>query len=590
VQNFSISKQVKKELEDFATSELILAKIGKPNSIRHLGQEEEGYTFNQGEAIAMIDLYHNSKFESGPRDALGQRKIFMNIGKFRTEVAAKQIDIDVKDFKFLPDDYADPWSAFFFQKDFREWSKESYFGEILNQLVENFPKYGSVVLKKIGKKKLQFVPLQLLKNEQSAHSLKTAAYVIEEHPEMYAWELKDMEKEGWNLEGIEIRYDQTMMVYERYGYVPLAWLNRINGRPVKEKDHQIYVDAMVICTFDTRTKDGKEREHVFFAEEIKDRPYEEEHWSKQHGRWLGVGTMEDLIENQQAKNIIVNLMRRSLHWSSKRIFQSRTASAAAKNLVKDVADGSILEIGPNGDIVEIDTTAKTGAEFQQFLNEWEKNSDQKAFTYEAATGESMPSGTPFRLGVLLSDAVQSYFKLKQEKLGLFLKRAVTEFLIPQFIKERDNKKRIIAMYSDEPGYEALKNAAMQYAQSQAAYVSLLTGQEVDASTIQEVVTPFDAVSQLFFELEEGYYKEAKYKFELDITGESMDVPRKIESLTNLFQVLSQRGDSRADKVLERILALSGEDISRFGPPKANVAQLQPPPEQAAKTTQPQPTQ
>jgi hypothetical protein len=559
--NFSIGYQITKELNEFRTAKLKLASVNEDGSVRYLGKDPAGYYFNQQETLNIIDLYWNSKFQSGLKDANGNRKIFMNIGKFRSEVAAKQIDLDVKDFRFVPDDYAEPWDAIFLQKDFKEWTKDNYFGELINQCVENFPKYGTIILKKVNKK-LEFVPLQLLVNEQAADSLKDAAYVIEQHPGMYLHEIQAMK--DWNTDGLKLKYGETIDVQERYGYVPLKWLKEINGGAVQEGDEDISVDALVICAQAKDAKKAKEGWHIFFAEEIKKRPYEEVHWNKQHGRWLGCGTMEDLIENQEAKNIIVNLIRRSLQWGSKRIGQTANADVAAKNLATDVKDGTILEVGQNGAITPVDLSSRNQAEFQQFLTEWETNSDQKAFTYEVATGEGMSAGTPYRLGVILSSAVQTYFNLKKQKLGLFFKRVMTEFMIPDFFRDMAKLDRVVSFFSDEAGFEILKCAAINFVKSEATRISLLSGKVVDAQTLADAVNPFEAVKQLVFNVSKDKYEKEKWKFDLEIVNETVDVTGKIATLSSLYQLMAQAGDPRAESVLERIAQLSGENMARFG--------------------------
>lgn len=568
MQNFSIGIQIKNELNEFRTSKVRLATMQQDADLRFLKTEDSGYFFNQADAIALIDLYYNSKFESGQTDKQGQRKLFMNVGKFRSEVASKQIDLDSKDFKFTPDEYADPWTAIFLQKDFKEWSKETTFGELINTCVDNLPKYGTVVLKKVGGTLVQ-VPLQNLANEQTAECLDDAKYVIEIHPDMSPWELADMK--NWNTEGLALDFDETMDVYERYGYVPLAWLKKQNGITPADGDHMIFKKALVIAGFTKGGKDTKAKQgvHVFFAGQIKSLPYRECHWTKQHGRWLGCGVMEDLVENQQAKNIIVNLIRRSLHWSSKRVLQSSTADLIGKNLVKDVADGEILEVGINGQISQVDLTSKSNAEFQQFMNEWEHNSDQKAFTYDVVTG-AMAQRTPYRLAIILANAVASYYALKKQKFGLFMKKVIIDFEVPQFMKDMQDQQRVLAMFEGEPGYEVIKKAGMDLLRCQAAKASLLSGKPVDASALTQLLGPYEAVQGLFFNKVD--YSTVKFKFDLNITGESEDTQGKLETLKTLYAAMAGAGDPRAEKVLERIASLSGETMSQFGEAAKQVMQ------------------
>ena len=245
---------------------------------------------------------------------------------------------------------------------------------------------------------------------------------------------------------------------------------------------------MVICTFDKNAKNMKSTEHVFFAEQIKERPYREAHWNKQYGRWLGLGIMEDLIENQEAKNIIVNLQRRSLQWASRKNFQSSNTDLVGKSLVKDTIDGEIVEVGANGQITPIDFTNKSSGEFNLFLNEWENNANQKAFTFDVMMGTAMPQGTAFRTVAALTQAANSFFQMKRQKLALFLQRTLNDFIIPQFLKDIGNQDKVLNFFHDEPGFEALKEAAMSYVKSEAIRISLLSGKEVITRPLVRLAT------------------------------------------------------------------------------------------------------
>lgn len=559
------------ELDKFRNGQIKLAAIHKPgDDVRMLRPgKRDGYYFNQLSTLNLIDLYYNSKFEDGEYDKLKQRKIFLNVGKFRAEVASKQIELDTKDGRFIPDDYADPWMAFFMQKDFKEWSKDSDLAELLNTWGDKLPKYGTIVGKKVGRDIVD-VPLQNLRNEISAKSLQTASFVIEEHADMPCYEIEDMPE--WNTDGLKLKFNECLTVYERYGHVPLGWLNKVNKRPVQESDWNESVDALVVVAFVPLGNNSNEKGvHIFYAEQIDERPYREAHWTRQHGRWMGIGVMEDLIANQVAKNIVVNLQRRSLTWASKRIGQSASADAAAKNLVKDVPDGAILEVGANGQITMLDMSQKNTAEFQQFLGEFEKNADQKAFTYEVATGARTPSSMPATIGVILSKATNAYYDKKREQFGIFVKSVIWDFKMPQFVKDMSKEDRIVLYFSDEPGFEALKSASMQLVKSEFTRISLLgKGEPVDPATIEQALDPFEAARSLPFLLKKTSYKEAKVKFEFSITGEETDIEAKLASLNTIYQAFLAAGDPRAAKVLERMAALGGENIATFGVPSAPV--------------------
>jgi hypothetical protein len=561
---FNIYTQIRKEIDSFYNEKIHLAGKQPEGNVRFLSKENQTYSFNQYETLNLIDMYWNSKFASGEKDAQGRQKLFMNVGKFRSEVASKQIDVDAKDFLFTPEDYASTIGAWLMQQEFKTYAKETYFGELINECVENFPRYGSVVLKKVGKK-LEFVPLQTLRNDQSAKDLNSASFVIEEHTDMTMGEIQKMKKNKWDIGDFTLPFGQTTTVYERVGAVPQWYLNDLNKIPNEGVDNNETVDALIICTIEKtpRSKKLTEIGHVFYAKAISERPYREAHWSKQHGRWLGIGEMENQFPNQVAKNVLTNILKNAFEWSSKRLFQSQDETVA-NNLIKEVTDGDVLQINANGNITQIDMAAKFSGEAQQMMNEWERNSDQKSFTYEVATGEALPSGTPFRLGVVLSNAVNSHFTFKREKLGIFLKKAVMDFLIPDFMNEAISGKSTILVNSDMTGYEVIRSAAEDYTVGQVIRASIFSGKLIDMNLIQQMVNPIAIAHQLFIERPADFYSTIKTKFDLTITGEETDVQKRVTSLTTLWQVLSARGDQRSDKVLARILALTGESMAMFG--------------------------
>lgn len=557
-QTFDIYAEVGKEIQSF-NDKILIAGKQEDSGNRYLSKNQKGYFFNQKETLDLIDLYYNSKYETGEKDSEGQRKLFLNICAFRSDVASKMIDLDTKDFVFIPDNPSSKWGAYFIQKEFKDWAKENYFGEFINELVENYPKYGTLVTKNIGKR-LERVDLKNLVNPQNCKDLKSARFVIEIHKDLY---LSDMKKyKDWDLSNLNLKFGEKTTVYERYGEVPLSWFNEMKGISANVDENET-IEALVVCTLAEKKEQNGYTGSVLFIEECKqeDRPYEEVHWKRQDGRWLGIGEVENQFENQIARNMLANLRRRALLWSSKKIFQSPDETIA-KNLIRDVKDGEVLRIMPNGNITQVDMASRQIGEFQSAENLWEDNSNQKSFTYEAATGESMPSGTSFRLGVVLSNAVNSHFKLKKQKLGLFLKRVIIEQVFDIFKKE-NSKEHIITLFGNEDGINNLKEVAsniefnkriLEWALSESKelpnfdVVKSFIGEEINKS------------SHLFVTIPDKFYDEIKHHIELVITGEEIDVNAKIQSLTTLYQSMVAKGDPRADQILDKIMAYTGENL------------------------------
>lgn len=553
-----IFSQTQKELHSYFHDKIHIAGTVNDDSNRFLGgTKNRGYEFSQWQMINLIDLYWNSKFETGHIDSEGQRKISLNICRFRSDVAAKQIDLDTKNFTFIPDSHDKVWLTYIFQKDFHQWAKETYLGELINKCVEAFPRYGWVVLRKV-KNELEFVPLQTIRNQQDACSLNDAAFVILEHPNMTRKEIQEMKR--WDGEGVEYDKDGRVTIYERYGHITVGEYKKHKGEEKQDGDDEKYIDtyAILTCEKDKNKKDADG--HVLFIEEITERPFVEARWAEQHGRLMGVGEIENTLENQIGINMAINLHRKQLLWSSKKIFQS-TSEGLARNLVRDVKDGDVLTIAPNGNVMPVDMSNRALGDFNAFTDALSRNADQKTFTYEVATGESLPSGTPFRLGVVMSNAVNSHFDMKREKLGFIFKKAIMELMLPQFKKELRNE-HMVAILANEEGFTALRELLFTKMVNDAIKKSVFEKGKLPESLDDIKATirqNLNDVRHMFVKVLEAEYDTLKTSMTLTITGEEIDIPKKIETLTNLYTALIQKGDPRADRVLSRILALTGEN-------------------------------
>ena len=405
--NSDISSILADCLQDFNTKIQIVTPV-QESGIRYLGGQS-GYSFSQAETLNDIELATLSKFKTGSIDEEGQQKLYMNTVNFVTDVARKNVDLDVKNFIFRPVNRSQRAMTILMSKSFAMWAKKAGFGEIINELVDDFPKYGTAVLKKVGKL-VERVPLRTLINSQDAKTLKDAVlsggYVIQTHQLSYEQINKFPE---WECDGFEGKRD----FYEMYIYMPKRLIEAVSkGYKVGEyEDEEEQVLSVTII--------DKETNAILYCEQVDELPYEDVFWNKVDGRWLGMGEVESQFENQKAMNLVANLQKRGMLWSSKKVFQTQ-GEAVSRNLIKQVRDGDVLEVGLGGAITQINNQTQATGDYAQARDMWSENSKQKSFTFEVATGESMPSATPFRLGVILSEAAASHFERKREKLGMFL--------------------------------------------------------------------------------------------------------------------------------------------------------------------------
>lgn len=562
-EGFDIFGQIAKEIEDFKRNKIRIAGNENTEDARYLRKETRGYLFSQHDTVNLIDLYYNSKFETGTIDSEGQRKLFLNICAFRSDVAAKMVNLGTKDFTFIPDDSGSKWGTYFITREFKDWARENYFGETIKDFVENYPRYGTIVSKKVGDR-IERVSLRNLVNQQDAKDLQTATHVIEMHPAMTLAEMQTYP--DWNTKELGISFGDEEMVYERWGYIPADFYYKaIKNEDVPAGEEDKVFDSVVICTLKkVKTTRGEKKKYtgtILFGEKVTERPYRECHWKRQDGRWLGIGEVENQFENQISRNMVANMRRRSLLWSSKKIFQS-SDDTVNKNLIRDVKDGDVLSIGQGMNITQIDMQSRSAGEFGNTEEVWEKNSDQKSFTYEVATGAALPSGTPFRLGVTLTNAVSSHFGMKKDKLGMFFKKIVIEDVLDIFKKELSDE-HTLTIFGTESGINDLKKIAaeMEYNKRIFQWAMSDSTDIPDFDGIKSAIeTGYKNKSHLFLNIPKDFYENIKHHFELTITGEEIDTNTKIQSYTQLYQFMAQSQDPRATQVLDKIMELTGENL------------------------------
>lgn len=557
---FNIFKQVQTELDDFFNRKIKIASAVVD------GKEKGGFEYSQWDTLQAIEFVDNSKFLNGVKDKEGQTKFFLNTASFRKEVASKNIDIDVKNFNFIPEDGQSNYGAIIARKKFKKWAKDNGLSDKINETVDRFPKYGTIVAKRVGNE-IEIIPIGTLRNQQDAKCLKDASYVIEEHEGMCKSEME--EYKGWDVSKLSLKWDDKVTVYERYGYVPAKFL-KANGGTVDVKDDAT-VYCVVVLTLN-KSKDGKTGGEVLFVEETEC-PYIERHYARQDGRWLGIGEIEKQIDNQAARNMVFNLRKKSLGWASKNVFGTAD-DTLVNNLSTQVKDGDVLKLTNPNSMWRIDTTNRANVDYNAIDQLVEENSNQRSFTFEVATGETMSSGTPFRLGALLSNSVNSYYDKKREILGLFWKDIVIEFMIPAWLKETPDEF-VEGVLDTEEGFDELRQAKRDWMITQSFINAVIANKDIDMEGIKMAVDAGLAkINRDFFKMTKQEVKDMKYRIDLDITGESVDVPKKIETLTTLYQAQIQMQDIEGAKAtIKKILALTGEKITATAPARSMGAMM-----------------
>jgi len=251
------------------------------------------------------------------------------------------------------------------------------------------------------------------------------------------------------------------------------------------------------------------------------------------------------------RNEMGNQKADSMRVTSKTIFQTRD-----KNI-----DGNVLTDILNGDIVtadqpltQIDTTERNLGAYAQEEQNIIKDTRDLTNAQEILTGESLPSRTPFRLGVLQLEQASKLFAFIKQNVSMFLEEVFNEWIIPRFEKSID-KDFVFETY-DQKTIKAVLEGDVNRRLNEAIKKEVLVigkfrpQEEVD---ILKTALMADADKPQFVEILKGYFKDFQKTLYIDLSGEQHNTAQEVETMTNMLQLLAQNPQITQDPQLRDFL-------------------------------------
>lgn len=498
-----------------------------------------GYEFNHQETLRFIDLYYNGKFDSGEYDSQGLKKYFFNIVKPSCDIATKFIDLDTKDILMTSERAGDEYRVWVMMRDLKQWLKDSQFAMLLNEIGFDFPKYGSVVIKRNKAGEWNKVLLQNFRLDPSVASSEDSSFVSEIHM-MTRREISEMK---WDKEAIDElldRYpsDVYFKVYECYLY------NFEKGKKWKRyfaADFLTVTDGKQSRTIpESSIENGLEFAPgvVLYEDEVDELPYRELHWERVPGRWLGFGFSEYLMDNQKRRNDIANIKARGLYYTSLKVYQTSDENVP-RNILTDVENGQILQT--SSPITPLVNEERNLSVFAQEEAQWDNNTAQKTFSFDIARGAPMPSQTPLGVARLSAQMVASYFELKRENFGLFVKELLLSDIIPQFQHEKA-KEHLLKFFGSDKEIGKLRRAFTDFEMKR----SILSYAVKTGIIPSDLAIRFERMKlegamkkrkDLILKIPKGFYEGVKYIIDINITGEQVDIGTRQQTLQVALQIM-----------------------------------------------------
>lgn len=508
----------------------------------------DGLMYSQYDTIKTIEYFSNDKYESGQKDDYGRDKPFYNINKFRVNVATRATDFDTKNIELVAENTSSYTKSWIMSREVDEWMKEHKFGKTMNRAGFIRAKYGGAVLKKIEKNGELDIEVLSWKNTFNDQVDIDGGMIGEIHY-MSPVKLSKM-KDTWD--GLAEHWDDLMklaktddtgnkddysdervVVYEIEGEMPKHYIDET----ADDDEYSLQLHYVA--------GDSKGAIYILHSQEIKESRYKYIPWMNIDGRSLGIGVVEEGIEAQVWTNDAVQMERDMMSFASK-IFYQTNDETLEDNAMVEMDNGHIIKLADDGYFKQVNTVPTSFPELSSMVEKWDKQYERTSSTFNAVTGETMPSGTPFRQTAILNQEASSLFSYRREEMGLFYEEVFEQWIIPHLSK-KINREHIL---SSEFTQEQLKTIDTSFSRNRAnqwAIEQVLDNKIVTQEKYENAQRMFQSViaetkDQRFLKIPKDYFKDIAARISIITTGEQRNKAQMFESLANIINVISNSYD------------------------------------------------
>lgn len=410
----------------------------------------DGNKFSQAKLVRRIALFESKTYPTGKIDSQGNYKFWYDIITPRVLDEVKNIDFDISNITIHSrrkiDNELPTIVANLMLEDYLRKTGQA---EEINSAVEEGSAWGNILWKKVQGSYERCDLKRVFIINQAAENIDQTPVV-----EWHSFTQSDMRAKSGTWENVKefmeacgqktyksevggVERDTTVPyydVYERNGEVCLKDLKEAKGETCSRGDEDKYVFAKVIGGGTKTDMGGVKIEYILFAEEMKGKKnskiYKEFHRGKYKGRWWREGLIELLLDNQVRANQIGNQIAQGLEIASQTWFKT-TSRIVQQNILSDMKRGDIIR-AENFDQIE---TRMNG--FDQLIADWNRNiqhSRDIASSPEVVSGQTQPSGTPFRTTEKLDENAGKAHDFIREKLTIPFRELLEEEVIPGLVK------------------------------------------------------------------------------------------------------------------------------------------------------------
>jgi hypothetical protein len=548
----ALAKQMEAEISDYLTKTVNLG---------------DNINYSQHKLVRRITLFESKTYPTGKFDKQGNYKGWYEVTSPRIEAEIKNIDFDTKNIEAYTPRPIDETANLITNLKVREWLRDNGQAEELNSAIEEGAGWGNVVWKKVkgGYERVDLKNFYVI--NQTAKTLNETP-AIERH-QMSQTDLRGMDqskfqyvkeviekcgKNAYKSDANVVEQDTTTpyyMIFERNGEVCVKDLKIYRGEPVLDGDESRYTLAKVIAAGVEGAGSGVKIKYVMYAQEMAKSPYKEYHRSRYRGRWFCEGLYEILFDIQVRSNEIGNQIARGLEWASKTIFTDED-KLIVQNIMTDMKNGDVIR---SKDLRQVEVRMQG---LDQLIAEWNRLmslANELANSREIVQGDSLPSGTPFRLGLLQNVNANKLFDFIREKLSIPIREIFEEWIIPSLIKDL-KAEEVLRLTGDSDMLRRMQDMIVEnwYVNNLIA-IGPHTKEEADA--LKQAKRDELKKRTLFIKEFAAALEDYRPRVSVIITGENIDLQSKLQTLGTFIQL--ETDPVRRSFLIEKAMRMAGVD-------------------------------
>lgn len=461
---------------------------------------------------------------------------------------------------------------------------------MLNQIAEEAPRYGSVVIEKtkdgaslVDLRKLILDPT--VERIQKSRFITTISYFTPSELRATGWDNVDIAIDRFsNNAGMQSYEDRgnviTQMqstpyikVFKRYGEVPEYWLD--GGKSEKMVKAVFIVAGAEDMEYNADGKPIGELGVVLFKSKWhKEYPFKDFHYTKIKGRWMGLGIVEMLFDVQVRINELKNQKRVSMELSSFHLFTTPDKSII-RNVLTDLQNGDLI-ISPNG-ITPIANEERNLPAFQQEEDSYRIQADRLSFAYDAVSGAPMAASTPATNALLANQSATSVYAFKRENLAIFLQEFFNDLVLPQLLKDLspEHIMRFVGsaqelMKIDLAASEIIAN---DFIKSRILEGKVVTQEEVDLAKTEYIENNRKLGENRFLKIKNAFYDDAEFEFDFIIGNEQADPATLVQNTQTVFMAIAQNPTILQDPLVKMLFFKYAEQLG-VSPAEIELAESQ----------------